>query len=92
MCANIYNIWGDNERAKNVIQSMYEKCVRRYSWVEKNANWSYTDLIILSDAEFGLGNYQASLDYINKCLEHEPNNIAFLKRKIDCLEHIKANS
>lgn len=87
--ANVYNVWQDYNRAKEVIQSMYEKCVRHYSWVEKHANWAYTDLLVLSDSEFGLGNYKESLDYINKCLEHEPNNVLFLKRKVACLEQLQ---
>ena len=86
--ANVYNVWGDFQRAESVVQTMYEKCKRHYSWVEKHANWSYTDKLILNDSAYGLGKYEESLKYINMCLEHEPNNINFLKRKIACLEHL----
>ena len=89
MCANVYNVWGDYNRAKDVIDTMYKKCKRHFSWVEKNANWSYSPHITLSDSEFGLGNYEESLKHIEVCLKHEPNSLPFLKRKIACLENMK---
>lgn len=86
MIANIYNMVSQFEDAKRILNLMNSRCKRHYSWVEKSANWSYTDIIVLGDAEFGLKNYEKALECINIGLQHEPDNIQFLKRKVACLE------
>lgn len=87
--ANIYNMCGEYANAKRILDMMDQNCkVRHYSWVEKSANWSYMREVILGDCMYGLGNIAEALRCINIALEHEPDNITFLKRKVDCLEKL----
>ena len=86
--ANIYNSCGMFNQAKELIKLMDQKCVRHYSWVEKSADWSYTKEAILAESQINLGEYEEALKNINVVLEHEPNNIEYLKLKVACLEKI----
>ena len=87
--ADVYNICGEHKNAKRILDMMDNSCKERhYSWVEKAANWSYMRDVILGDAMFGLGDYKTALDCVNVALKHEPDNIAFLKRKVSCLENL----
>ena len=86
--AAIYNDCGMHEQAKNIIDTMDANCTRHYSWVEKSADWSYTREAILAHVLRDLGEYASALGFINKALAHEPDNINFLKVKVDCLEKL----
>lgn len=86
--ANIYNTQGDYARAEYVINEMNRLCYRHYSWVEKQANWTYTENAVLGDSYYGQERYEEALQQVDICLKHDPNNIDFLKRKINCIEKL----
>ena len=89
IAADIYNLFGDFEHAKSVIEEMYEKTYQHYSWVEKQANWLYTDKVILCIAEVNLGNYEKGLKYADEVLNYEPGHTLALQNKIVCLQNLQ---
>ena len=86
--ASVYNSCGMFSQAKELIKLMDQKCIRHYSWVEKSADWSYTREAVLAESEVNLGEYEEALKNIDIVLQHEPNNIDYLKLKVMCLEKI----
>ena len=91
----IAQVYCDNQminEAKNILTLMDQHCVQHFSWVEKSADWSYARDSVYANVEFSLGNFESALRHVNVVLQHEPNNIDFLKMKIKCLESINKNN
>lgn len=86
VAADVYCLRKQFPQALEVLNLMYSKSYRHYSWVEKQANWLSTDKFLYGTALLGVGEYEEALKYLNEVLQHEPNNIDTLRRKIICLE------
>ena len=89
VAADIYCARQQFGQAIQVLELMYSKTTRHYSWVEKAANWLSTDILLYGTALLGLGQCEKALECFNEVIKHEPNNIEVLKRKIVCLEALQ---
>lgn len=72
---------GQFELAQAVLDKMNDICYRHYSWVEKAANWLYTDKVLQALIYLNTNRMEEGNNLLDECLKYDPENSYILSIK-----------